>query len=256
MNSTFSLALALVALLVPTQEDKKAPADPKPRIAMALPLAVVPGAPSKVTLRGLNLDQATEVKFVQPIEGATVSIKSKGKAEIPKESDPAQYGNTKIDLDLRLPPEFSPDKVGLIAVNAAGQTLPYELRVVAKDKLILEKEPNGGFATAQPVEAGQIVQGAISQAMDVDVYKISGKKGEVWVFEVEAQRRGSVLDSLITVHDAGAHIVATADDGVGSRDPLLRVTLAADGPYTVTLIDAHNAGGGTHPYLLHVRRVE
>src|ERR1043165_3838713 len=73
------------------QDEKKAPADPKPRIAMALPLAIVPGAPSKVTLRGLNLDQATEVRFAEPIEGATIAINSKGKADLPKETDPAQY---------------------------------------------------------------------------------------------------------------------------------------------------------------------
>jgi hypothetical protein len=256
------VVLTLVALLpvfaaAPAggQEEKKAPADPKPRIAMALPLAVVPGASSKVTLRGLNLDQASEVKFAEPIEGATIAIKSKGKADLPKETDPAQYGDTKVDLELKLPAEFSPDKVGLIAVNASGQTIPYELKVLSKDVLVLEKEPNGGFATAQPVLAGQVVQGSVSQAMDVDVYKVTGKKGEVWVFEVEAQRRGSILDPLLTVHDAGARIVATADDGDGSRDPMLRVTLPADGVYTVTLIDAHNAGGGTHPYLLHFRRV-
>ena len=39
-----------------------------------------------------------------------------------------------------------------------------------------------------------------------------------------------------------------------SRDPLLRLKLPADGVYTVTLMDAHNQGGPTHPYLLHVRR--
>jgi hypothetical protein len=248
------VVLALVALLLGLQEEKKAPADPKPRVAMALPLAVVPGAPSKVTLRGLNLDQATEVKFAEPIEGATVAIRSKGKADLPKETDPAQYGDTKVELDLKLPAEFSPDQVGLIAVNAAGQAAPYELKVVAKDKLLLEKEPNGSFATAQPVEAGQVVQGSVSQAMDVDVYKVTGKKGEVWVFEVEAQRRGSILDPLLTVHDAGSRIVATVDDGDGTRDPLLRVTLPSDGVYMVSLIDAHNAGGGMHPYLLHFRR--
>jgi len=236
------------------QEERKAPADPKPRVAMALPLAIVPGAASKVTLRGLNLDQATEVKFSEPIEGATIAIKSKGKADLPKETDPVQYGDTRVDLELKLPAEFSPDKVGLIAVNAAGQAAPYELKVLYRDILVPEKEPNGSFATAQPVSAGQVVQGSVSQAMDVDVYKVTGKKGEIWVFEVEAQRRGSILDPLLTVHDAGARIVATADDSDGSRDPMLRVTLPADGAYTVTLIDAHNAGGGTHPYLLYFRR--
>lgn len=243
------IVLGIMILLAALQEDKKAPADPKPKIAMALPLAISPGAAVKVTLRGLNLDQVTELKG----EGASVTIKSKGKAEIPKETDPAVYGDTKAELEITLPEDFAGDKLALVAINPKGEAT-YDLKVIAKDKLIPEKEPNGGFATAQAVEAGQTIQGSISQALDVDVYKVTGKKGETWIFEVEAQKRGSVLDPLMTIHDAKGRIVATADDSDASRDPMLRVTLASDGVYTITLIDAHNAGGGTHAYLLNVRR--
>lgn len=242
------LALAVLVVFA-LQDDKKAPADPRPRISMALPLAVSPGT-VKVTLRGLNLDQATEVKA----EGAAIAIKSKGKAEAPKETDPAQYGDTKVELEIRIPAEFTGEKLGLVAVNPKGETAPYELRVLGKDKLIPEKEQNGGFATAQAVEAGQTVQGAISQANDVDVFKFAGKKGETWAVEVEAQKRGSVADALLSLLDAKGNIVATADDADASRDPSLKATLPADGTYLITVIDAHNAGGATHPYLLHVRR--
>jgi len=246
------IALALLVLLA-AQDDKKPPPDPKPRISMALPLAISPGDVAKVTLRGLNLDQASEVKFSEPIEGATIAIKSKGKAEIPKEGDPAVYGDTKAELEIKLPAEFAPDRLGLIAVNTKGEAV-YDLKVLSKDKLVPEKEPNGGFATAQAVEAGQTIQGAIGQALDVDVFKFTGKKGETWILEVEAQKRGSVLDPLLILHDSAGHIVATADDSEVSRDPSLKVTLARYGTYLITLIDAHNAGGATHPYLLNLRR--
>jgi hypothetical protein len=248
-----SKAALAVFLLVALQEEKKPPPDPKPRIAMALPLAVTPGATSKITLRGLNLDQATEVKLAEPVEGASITIKSKGKAELPKETDPAVYGDTKVELEIKLP-EGSLEKLPLVAVNAAGQTAPYELAVLAKDKLVLEKEPNGGFATAQPLESGQVVQGMVSQAMDVDVFRIAGRKGETWVFEVEAQRRGSILDPMLSVHNKDGQTVATQDDSKTSRDPSLRITLSADGPYFVTVMDAHNTGGSTHAYLLRVGR--
>jgi len=247
------VALVLVVLWAAPQDDKKAPPDPKPRIAMALPLSVTPGATSKVTLRGLNLDQATEVKLALPIEGASISIKSKGKAELPKETDPAVYGDTKVDLEIKLP-DLPLEKLLLVAVTAAGQTTPYELLVLPKDKVVPEKEPNGGFATAQPLEAGQIVQGVISQAMDVDVFRISGRKGETWVFEVEAQRRGSILDAMLTLHNKGGQTIAALDDSKATRDPSLRVVLPADGTYFVTVIDVHNSGGSTHAYLLRVTR--
>jgi len=250
-----SVALAVLLLLAPAPQDKKmAPADPKPSIALALPLAIRPGEAVQVTLRGLNLDQATEVRLPEALAGATIAIKSKGKADLPKETDPAAYGDTKVEIEIRLPAEVPGGKIGLIAVNAAGQTAPYELKVIAKDKLVAEKEPNGGYASAQAVEAGQTVQGAFSQALDVDVYRVTGKKGETWLFEVEAQKRGSAADPLLSIQDAKGHIVATADDSDASRDPLLRLNLPADGVYTVTLIDANNGGGGIHPYLLNLRR--
>jgi hypothetical protein len=234
-------------------QDKKAPPDPKPRISMALPLAIAPGTTSKITLRGLNLDQATEVKFAEPIEGATVVVKSKGKAEIPKESDPAVYGDTKTDLEVKLPAEMAGGKVSLVAVNPAGATAPYELAVV---KTVSEKEPNGAFATAQPVEAGQTIQGAVSGALDVDVFRIEGKKGQTWTFEVEAQRRGSVLDPMLTLHSSAGQILAVSDDTASSRDAAIKVALPADGVYTITVMDAHNAGGATHAYLLRIGRSE
>src|SRR6185295_13334554 len=132
-NSELRFAMAFLALIAASsvhqfasgmQDDKKPPPDPKPRIAMMLPLAVNPGATSKVTLRGLNLDQATEVKFAEPIEGASIAIKGKGKAELPKETDPAVYGDTKVDVEIKLPAGV--EKVSLIAVNPAGATTPHE----------------------------------------------------------------------------------------------------------------------------------
>lgn len=243
----------LILLAAAPQDDKKAPPNPAPRITMSLPLAISPGVPAKVTLRGLALDQATDVRFADPLQGATITLTSKGKAEIPKETDPALYGDTKVDLEIALPADFAAEKVGVVAVHPKGEA-SYEVKVVSKDKLVPEKEPNGGFATAQRVEAGQTIQGAIGQAMDVDVFRFEGKKGETWIIEVEAQRRGSVLDAQVTLFDAAGHIVATADDSESSHDPLLKVTLPVEGKYLISLLDAHNSGGATHPYLLNLRR--
>lgn len=248
------IALVLV-LLVVAQDDKKGPPpDPKPKISMALPLNLAPGAVTRITLRGLNLDQATEVRFSEPIEGASVAIKGKGKAEIPKETDPAVYGDTKVDLEVKLPAALPAEKVSLVAVNAAGETKPHELVVLAKERVVQEKEPNGGFSTAQPVESGQVVQGAVSQALDVDVFKFTGKKGESWSIEVEAQRRGSILDPMLTVHNSAGNILAVSDDSASTRDASMKLTLPADGVFFVTVMDAHNSGGSTHAYLLRLRR--
>jgi hypothetical protein len=47
--------------------------------------------------------------------------------------------------------------------------------------------------------------------------------------------------------------IATVDDGLNGRDPLMKATLPQDGAYVLVLIDANDRGGVTHPYLLELR---
>jgi hypothetical protein len=242
----------LLGLLLVPQDKKEPPKPPTPRVAYSVPLAVAPGAAAKLTARGLNLDQATEVRLAEPVEGGSIAIKGKGKAEIPKESDPAVYGDTRLDLELTLPAGAA--KVSFVVVNPAGTSAPYELALVPKERLLPEKEPNGGFSTAQPVESGRTVQGAVAQALDVDVFRVAGRAGERWAFDVEAQRRGSPLDPHLSLYDAAGRLVAESDDGPSTRDAALRVTLPADGVYSLVLVDANNRGGASHVYLLRLAR--
>jgi hypothetical protein len=65
-----------------------------------------------------------------------------------------------------------------------------------------------------------------------------------------------VLDPMLTVHGSGGRILAVSDDTSTSRDAAVKVTLPSDGAVTITVMDAHNAGGSTHTYLLRVRRTE
>lgn len=231
------------------QEKKEPPKSPLPKIAFAQPFAIVAGKPAKLSLRGLNLDAATEAK----IEGATVAIKGKGKAEVPKEQDPGVYGDTKLDLEVTLP-AGSPS-ASITVTNPSGVTGPYVFEVLAPDAVLAEKEPNGGFAEAQAWEAGKSVMGAIGQAQDVDCFRIEAKKGETWEFEAVAQRRGSPLDAMLTLHDPKGRIVLATDDGSDSRDPVLKAKITEDGPHVLVLMDAQNVGGSTHVYVLRARRL-
>jgi hypothetical protein len=245
-------ALLLVAGLAAAQEKKEAP-KPVPKIILFMPLGVVPGVASTLTARGLVLDQATEFR-IQGLEGATVKIKSKGKAAMPKEAEPAVVGDTQAELEITLPAGAPEGRVNLVAVTPAGTTEPHPLVVTPKDKLVLEKEPNGGFAQAQPLEEGMVIAGSVSQPRDVDVFKVKGAKGETWVFEVVAARLGSTLDPILTLYSESGRQLATRDDDPGSRDATLKVTLPADGLYYLSLIDAHDGGDAMHVYHLHARR--
>ncbi len=245
-------AFLLIPGLVLAQEKKETP-KPVPKIILFMPLGVVPGVASTVTARGSVLDQASEFR-IEGVEGATVKIKSKGKAAMPKEAEPAAVGDTQAELEIKLPAEAPEGKVSVIAVTPAGSTEPHPLVVTPKEKLVLEKEPNGGFTQAQPLEEGKVIAGVVSQPRDVDVFKVKGSKGETWVFEVVAARLGSFLDPTLTLYAESGRQVATRDDDPGSRDATLKVTLPVDGVYYLSLIDAHDTGDAMHVYHLHARR--
>src|SRR5262245_54005216 len=74
--------LSLLAAPWAPAQDKKKP-DPKntPKVTVVLPLAAAPGQTTKLTVRGLFLDDAKEVRFADA--KITAKILSKGKANVP-----------------------------------------------------------------------------------------------------------------------------------------------------------------------------
>jgi Bacterial pre-peptidase C-terminal domain len=243
-----SVALGVPGLLA---EDKKPEKKDEPRVVVAVPLGVAPGATTKVTLRGVKLDTATAVRCTS--DGVTVKLLNKGKAAVPNQQEPAKVGDTQAEVEVTLPPGFSGNTVSLIVTIPAGETEPHNLLVESTLPVIAEKEPNNGFRQAQPIQVPQVVDGQIAQAQDVDVFRFEGKAGQRVVCEVLAARHGSALDSLLTLYDADGRQVASNDDAAGSSDSLLEVALPRDGVYFLCLQDAHDQGGPAHVYRLVVR---
>lgn len=246
---------AVLALLIPcclfAAQEKKPEKKDAPKVMLALPLGVPVGKAMKVTLRGLKLDAATEVRV--PGTKATAKVVGKGKAAVPNMQDAKKVGDTQVDVELTLPPETPAGTVGVVVVTPAGESPPHALLVEPTIPVVAEKEPNNGFKQAQPVQLPQAVDGVIGQALDVDVFRFEGKRGQRVVVEVLAARYGSALDSVLSLYDAGGRLLATNDDSDGSPDSRLDVALPGDGAYFVSLIDAHDQGGAAHVYRLVVR---
>jgi len=239
----FSVTTSIIA------QDKPEP----PRVILAAPLAVSPGKATAITLRGLKLDEATRVE-VTGVESLTeLPIKKKEKTGLPPQVDVKEAGDTHVEVELTLPEGFAGQAISLALETPAGKTAPYELLVFPADKLIAEVEPNGGFRQPQAIELGKHVTGSIHQQRDVDVYQFTGTAGQQIVAELTAHRRGSTLDGSLSLFDAQGRLLATADDLPTGRDPVLNFTLPTDGQYFLSLIDAHDRGGPTHPYLLQVK---
>lgn len=246
----FSLFLAMAIQPMPAQDKKKPAPKTEPRITFTIPLGAAPGKTTKLTVRGMNLDTATEVKVAD--NQGSAKILSKGKAGVP-DKNPDKVGDTQIEVELRLNEKTSGDTVGLIVITPAGEAKHHPVLVETKRPLIFEKEGNDGFKTAQPISLPVVIEGAIQRPMDVDVFRVAGKKGQKITAEVLASRHGSPLDSMLTLYDArGRTLVFNDDSAKDHRDAKIEFVLPADGDYYLALIDAHDSGSALHVYRLLV----
>jgi hypothetical protein len=170
--------------------------------------------------------------------------------------EPAKVGDTQVEVEVSLPLGTAARPVAFVVVTPAGESPPHQLLVEDKDAVIAEKEPNNGFRQAQEIRVPQVIDGAVDQAQDVDVFRFRGQAGERLVFEVLAARYGSALDSILTMSDSEGRTLATNDDADASGDSRLEVTLPAAGTYYLSVMDAHDDGGPAHVYRLFARRAK
>src|SRR5262249_47741514 len=152
-----------VASLVLAQEKKPAPKD-QPKVLMALPFGVKPGTTAKITLRGLKLENAKEVRLSPK---GTAKLLTKSKSPPPPQMEANKVGDSQIVLDVTLPADVAGEAVQAVVVAPGGESMPHPIRI-DRVPLLEEKEPNDGFKQAQNVAFGQVIQGTISRAQDVD----------------------------------------------------------------------------------------
>lgn len=119
-----------------------------------------------------------------------------------------------------------------------------------------EAKPNDKIADATPVTLPVGINGRIGQPEDVDFWSFTAKKGQLIHLEVEARRRGSLLDSVIEVYAADGKRLAEQDDSAGSKDSKLIWTAPADGTYCVAIRDLLGRGGPDYIYHLRAELAE
>jgi hypothetical protein len=256
MSRLLGLLVLPLALLAPTSaQDKKKPPDKKaaPKILYAVPLVLKPGEKQKLALRGKNLDAVKEVR-VEGADDATGKVLGGKKVPVPNNHPGERVGDSEVEIELELPKDAKPGGVKLVAVRDGAESAAYTPLVADDLPAVKEKEPNDGFAAAQPVPVPCAVEGTIKNERDADVFKVEGKKGDRLRFEVQAARFGSPVDPLLTLHDADRRLIDAADDTAGSPDPVLVVTLPHAGAYLLSVIDAHDLGGPNFGYRLVVRK--
>jgi hypothetical protein len=104
-------------------------------------------------------------------------------------------------------------------VGPGGEGKPFRLLVNDDTPRVKEREPNDGFKQAMPITAPVVVEASFKQPQDVDVYRLDGKAGDKFRIEVQAHRYGSPAEPMLTLYDAGGHVITTGEPAPTGRTP-------------------------------------
>lgn len=119
----------------------------------------------------------------------------------------------------------------------------------------IEQEPNNDIATATPAELPLALNGIIQTTGDVDFFKFTAKKGQVFDIECFARRVRSGLDPVINLYKADGGGIASNDDSRGP-DSYYRFTVPADGEYLISVRDHLKRGKPDFVYRLEFSAVK
>ncbi|MDX1962894.1 MAG: PPC domain-containing protein [Pirellulales bacterium] len=231
-----------------TPDKDKAPKPPE--LKLSVPLAIPHDYQGMLILRGQRLQSCKEVKSAQG--GVTVKLVKAEASKPPQDVEASVAGDSFVELELQLSAPLDAGEIPLTVVTDQGEAT-YQTQVIPREKYLEQREPAGGFKDAQDLPLDQVVVGKIDAPRDVDVFRLQLMSGKKYVLELSAARRGSPLDAHLTLFDDRGRILVVNDDAPGTRDPRLEYTVATDGVYYLSVIDANDLGSNIHDYVLSLR---
>lgn len=139
---------------------------------------------------------------------------------------------------------------GIYDVRAVGTFGISNPKAFAVDqwKELVEAPNNQTAETASALEIGGVVSG-VAAANAEDWFKFAAKKDQRVLIDVTAQRIDSRIDATLVVYDSAKRELARSRD-VNRRDPLVDLTIPADGDYYVKVHDFTYGGGTDYFYRL------
>jgi hypothetical protein len=137
----------------------------------------------------------------------------------------------------------------LRVLTAAGISDPLPLNVGHLPEL-REAGSNNSVGQAQEIKFPVALSGVIAAAAQVDYFKFKAASGAELVFEIDAARRGSALDSSLAVLDGTGKELARSED-VNGLDSLLFFKPPTEGEYVLQVRDFRYQGGGNYTYRLY-----
>ena len=250
-----SFALATAGVLSLYAEEPIIP----PRISKISPAGMKRGSTVTFTVEGRNLSDTKAVIFdVAGVSGKFMEI-----TDVPEKITGPRAGE---DLGAQVP--LGKKQTAKLEVTAANDVSPGIHRFRVQTPLgttnmvviaigsLLEVAANkpmgaGPVTQAQLVKLPATLVGTIASLGETDNYQFDGKAGEEVVFQVEASRLDSQLQSKLVLSDASGHVLAEAGKYDEGPDAELNYKLPQDGYYTLSITDRERSGGADHFYRLN-----
>ncbi len=143
---------------------------------------------------------------------------------------------------FKLPTADSKEFTGLFAtVGTETAPSPNPFRLFEHGNS-LEVEPNNTVALATPATLPNAFNGILQEPGDIDFFKFTATKGQVYEVECYGRRIRSAIDPVMTLYNAQGGGIVGNDDSRGP-DSYFRVTIPADGEYLLSVTDHLQRGG-------------
>ena len=147
------------------------------------------------------------------------------------------------------------DKFAIFAQDEKGVAPSPNWLRVSEFGNVLEAEPNETHDNATKFAAPMALNGVLSKPGDIDNFRFTATKGQVFDVRVHARSIRSPLDPVLTILTAGGGAIAGNDDS-GGPDSFLRFTAPADGDFVINVGDHLKNGGPTYAYRVELTPVK
>jgi hypothetical protein len=212
------------------------------------PLGLRQGSSAEVTLRGDFLPVGSPLRFSAGLSPVTNGIEG----TLVERCASGDYR-----LEVKTSPGIEPGVYDLGVSDDSGTLAPLKF-VVGNLPEVTEVEPNDTIPQSQPLNGALTINGRMDRDGDEDLFRVSVEAGTAWLFQLDAEKYGSLLDSSLTLLDSSGKVVASNDDAKWpgralNRDALISFDFKESGDYFVKVSSLFRRGGPDQVYRLTVR---
>jgi hypothetical protein len=235
-------------------------------LAVALPAAAAPprlnsispkwlrlGETNYVMLAGENLASVSRLIVADtdgitvepsPSEGLHVALVSEDRNLF---KDPQAADDKHLRVKIVVPPDasFNPRQLRVVTPDGVSNPLMFDLsdlpQVASPDD---NDSPAKAFEVALPAVIAGVIRGG-----DGQYFRFAAQKEKRLLFDVDASRSGSQLDSSMALLDSSGKEVARNEDANG-LDSFIDFVAPEDGTYTIQLRDFRQRSGGDYKFRL------